>query len=199
MVSAAGSAPPHQAVPSTPLKQPTSAGVTAPGAEPRYCVTGSKKGGFPVMLEKRGHKKVTVVRNVTGDRTALLAVLKKRLGCGGVLNDDGSIEVQGERRPAIEKLLAELKCLKSVSKANQGAVVPAIAARVAEPTKIDKKMAGSRAPAKTVPEVELSAVTEQAAKRMKPKELKAQLKAAGLPIQGNKNELLARLLENINV
>lgn len=182
------------------VAKPTLAHVPDPGVMPSYHVTGSKKGGFPVTVEKRPcGKKVTVIRNVVGDRSALLSALKKKLGCGGVTNGDGTIEVQGERQAAVEKFLAETKCLKAVSRANQiaAAPAPARAEKVAEPTKIDKRMAEGRAPAKEVSAEELISVTEKAAKGMKPTELKAHLKAAGLPIQGNKKELLARLLERI--
>lgn len=158
-------------------------------------MNGSKKGGFPVAVEKRGHKRVTVIRNVEGDRDQLLSLLKKRLGCGGIVNAQGSIEVQGERRPGVERLLAELNCLRSVSRENtQAAAAPARVAKAAEPTRIDKKMALARAPVKDVSGVEPSQITEKEAKQMKPKELKAHLKAAGLSIQGNKHELLSRLL-----
>ena len=195
MTAASGATRPPAAASAKPT-----GGVAARGPGPSYRVTGSKKGGFPVAVEKRGHKRVTVIRNVTGDRALLLAALKKRLGCGGIVNEHGDVEVQGERRPAVERLLAELGCLQSVSKATQSAATPArpAKAKAVEPSRIDKKMALARAPAKDVSGVELLAITEKAAKQMKPKELKAHLKAAGLPIQGNKNELLARLLEHIN-
>ena len=151
-----------------------------------------------MAVEKRScGKKVTVIRNVVGDRAALLSGLKKKLGCGGVINNDGNIEVQGERQPAVEKFLTEMNCLKSVSKAKQASAAPSKAVKNAEPTKIDKKMAAARAPAKIEPAMEISSVTEQAAKRMKPAEMKVHLKAAGLSIQGNKKELLARLLAQI--
>lgn len=164
-----------------------------------YHVTGSKKGGFPVTIEKRScGKKVTVIRNVVGDRSALLSGLKKKLGCGGVINKDGSVEIQGEREPAVEKYLTEMNCLKSVSNAKKVAAVPAAkSAKVAEPTKIDKKMAELGGRKADSPAAELSSITEQAAKKMKPTEIKVHLKAAGLSIQGNKKELLARLLEQI--
>ena len=164
-----------------------------------YHVTGSKKGGFPVAVEKRNcGKKVTLIRNVVGDRSALLSGLKKKLGCGGVINKDGNIEIQGERQPAVEKYLTEMNCLKSVSKANKEvSAAPTRVTKVAEPTKIDKKMAAARAPAKDGPAVALSSITEQAAKKMKPAEMKVHLKAAGVSIQENKKELLARLLEHI--
>jgi len=151
-----------------------------------------------VAVEKRSHKKVTVIRNVVGDRDALLSGLKKKLGCGGAINKDGHIELQGERQPAVEKYLTHMNCLKSVSRAKKdSAAPPPKAVKAAEPTKIDKKMAASRAPSNNVSAEELSSITEQAAKKMKPAEMKVHLKAAGLSTQGNKKELLSRLLEHI--
>ena len=166
-----------------------------------YHVTGSKKGGFPVTIEKRScGKKVTVVRNVAGDSSALLSGLKKKLGCGGVISKNGIIEIQGERQASVEKYLTEMNCLKSVSMAKKVAAAPAKKeGKVADPTKIDKKMAelGGGKKASMMPAAELSSITEQDAKKMKPAEIKVHLKAAGLSIQGNKKELLARLLEQI--
>ena len=165
-----------------------------------YHVTGSKKGGFPVTVEKRScGKKVTVIRNVTGDSSALLSGMKKKLGCGGVINkDNGNIEIQGERQAAVETYLTEMNCLKSVSMAKQVAAAPVKKEgnKVAELTNIDKKMMSQKTSSAIAP-AELSSITEQAAKKMKPSEIKVHLKAAGLSTQGNKKELLARLLEQI--
>lgn len=197
--SGSGSATqPPAAAPSKQVEQLSLAGVPAQGAELGYHVTGSKKGGFPVAVEKRScGKKVTVIRNVVGDRSALLSGLKKKLGCGGVVNNDGSVEVQGERQPAVEKYLTEKNCLKAVSKAKKVAAAPVKAVKLAELTKIDKKMAEARSPSEGKKVAELSSISELAAKKMKPTEIKVHLKAAGLSIQGNKKELLARLLEQI--
>ena len=68
-----------------------------------------------MTIEKRScGKRVTVVRNVVGDSSALLSGLKKKLVCGGVISKDGIIEIQGERQSAVEKYLTEMNCLKSV-------------------------------------------------------------------------------------
>lgn len=151
-----------------------------------------------MAVERRScGKKVTVIRNVVGDRDALLAGLKKKLGCGGAINNDGNVEVQGERRPAVEKFLVEVNCLRSVSKAKQASTAPPPkAVKAAELTKIDKKIAAANGPKETVRALKLSSISEQSAKQMKPAEMKVHLKAAGLSIQGNKKELLARLLEH---
>eukprot|EP00984_Skeletonema_dohrnii_P014217 scaffold5955_cov89-Skeletonema_dohrnii-CCMP3373.AAC.1 len=135
------------AVPSKKIEKKMAFAETIPAGQGAtnlgYHVTGSKKGGFPVTIEKRScGKRVTVVRNVVGDSSALLSGLKKKLGCGGVISKDGIIEIQGERQSAVEKYLTEMNCLKSVSNAKKVAAAPAKKERkVAEPTKIDKKMA----------------------------------------------------------
>ena len=175
---------------------------TFPNGDIGYYVTGSKKGGFPVAVEKRGcGKKVTVIRNIVGDPAALLQGLKRKMGSGGVVNPDGSVEIQGERQPEVEKFLTEMKCLKSVSGAKKAAAAPVkAAAKAALPTKIDKKMAQAANPSANKPAAApIASITSEAAKRMNPTEMKANLKAAGLSIQGSKKELLARLLEQIKL
>jgi translation initiation factor 1 (eIF-1/SUI1) len=126
------------------------ASAAAPTPDPSlgplgYFVTGSKKGAFPVGLEKRGcGKKVTVVKNVVGDAGALLQALKKRLGCGGAVCPGGSsVEVQGERKAEVERFLADAGCVKAVSGAHKAAAAPAKAGaqKVAAPTRLDRKFA----------------------------------------------------------
>ena len=186
------------------------ASAAAPTPDPSlgplgYFVTGSKKGAFPVGLEKRGcGKKVTVVKNVVGDAGALLQALKKRLGCGGVVCPGGSsVEVQGERKAEVERFLADAGCVKAVSGAHKAAAAPAKAGaqKVAAPTRLDRKFApaggGGAEPAAAAAAAAVSTCSRDAAKRMKPPELKEQLKAAGLPTVGNKKELLARLLAHL--
>jgi len=79
------------------------------GVEARpYQVEKTRKGGLPVFVEKRAKgKTVTVVRNVSGDTEALLKLLKKRCGAGGVIRD-GDVEIQGDHRAAVESLLRAL-------------------------------------------------------------------------------------------
>ena len=68
----------------------------------------TKKGGFPISLEKRSSgKTVTVIRNVSGDTEALLTLLKKRCAAGGKAFDDW-VEVQGDHRERVETLLRGL-------------------------------------------------------------------------------------------
>ena len=203
-----GSAPPSVRTSGGTAQQPSASAPAAPTIPARapdnhlgYFVTGSKKGGFPVAVEKRAcGKKVTVIRNISGDRGALLSALKKKMGCGGVMNEDGSVEVQGERQPAVEKFLTEMKCLKSVSKAKKENAAPKKVEKTVALTKLDNKFAEANNLSKGKPvALEIASVSEQAAKKMKPAEIKMHLKEAGLSTQGNKKELLARLLEQIKL
>jgi translation initiation factor 1 (eIF-1/SUI1) len=69
-----------------------------------YTVTKTKKGKWPVRMEKRGNKVVTVVANVSGDTKALLKALQKHLGVGGKAEPD-NIQVQGEHVAKVEAFL----------------------------------------------------------------------------------------------
>eukprot|EP00121_Abeoforma_whisleri_P011586 Awhi_evm1s10691 len=104
----------------------TSSSVSSPNSSLNlgYSVSGSKKGGFPVQIEKRAKgKKVTVIRNITGDPTELLLGLKKKLGSGGVIIGN-TIEIQGEHQSKVETYLMEKGCVKAVSSANKAASAP---------------------------------------------------------------------------
>lgn len=75
---------------------------------PSFRVVRTRKGGFPVTVENRAKgKRVTVIRQVEGDAAALLALLRKQCGAGGVARD-GSIEVQGDHKQAVEAILRAL-------------------------------------------------------------------------------------------
>ena len=93
-------APPSEA-PAPAAPEPSS-----PGKE-GFQVGRTRKGGWPVVLERRAKgKQVTVVRNLTGDAKGLLAILKRRCGAGGRAEDD-FIEIQGDHRAAISAFLDE--------------------------------------------------------------------------------------------
>lgn len=92
-----------------PQPEPESVPPRTPGSsEPPFQVEKTRKGGLPVFIEKRAKgKTVTVVRNVSGDAEALLKLLKKRCGAGGVLRE-GDVEIQGDHRTAVESFLRTL-------------------------------------------------------------------------------------------
>jgi translation initiation factor 1 (eIF-1/SUI1) len=81
-----------------------------PAAKPKvraFSVARTKKGGYLIFLERRAAgKSVTILRNVSGDTEALLALLKKRCAAGGKAFPD-SVEVQGEHAAKIEAFLRE--------------------------------------------------------------------------------------------
>ena len=61
---------------------------------PAWRVRGTKKGDWPIDVEKRKHHTVTCIRNVSGDANALCAELQDALGAGGTVR--GSVvELQG--------------------------------------------------------------------------------------------------------
>lgn len=74
-------------------------------AGPAFSVERTRKGGYPISLEKRPNGKVvTVVSRASGDAEALLKALKKQCGAGGTV-EEGRVEVQGDHRERIEAFL----------------------------------------------------------------------------------------------
>ncbi|HPO16598.1 MAG TPA: hypothetical protein PLI09_24390 [Candidatus Hydrogenedentes bacterium] len=74
---------------------------------PAFRIARTKKGNYPIFLEKRAAgKTVTVIRNVSGDLDALLALLKKKCAAGGKAFED-SVEIQGDHCAKIESFLRE--------------------------------------------------------------------------------------------
>ena len=73
---------------------------------------GSKDGGLRVWRDskRRRGKTVTVIAGVPGGPSALAELagaLKRHCGSGGTVQDDGTIEVQGDHRErVVEKLQA---------------------------------------------------------------------------------------------
>jgi translation initiation factor 1 len=93
------------ALPEGPAAVPLTEGVDD-GPCP-YAVARTKKGGWPVRVEKRpGGKVMTVVGNVSGDAKALLKALRKVCASGGVARDD-AVEIQGDHRERIGAFLKE--------------------------------------------------------------------------------------------
>ena len=85
--------PPPAVAPSPPITASPSLAFT---------MTRTRKGGFPIHLEKRaGGKCVTVVGGLSGDLPPLLKNLRKLCGSGGVLRDEG-LELQGDHCEKLE-------------------------------------------------------------------------------------------------
>ena len=86
---------------------PKTAAKTAPPVEilpPAFTVARTRKGGWPLALEKRRGKMVTVIGNVEGDRKAALKAFRKLCAAGGAVRED-TIELQGDHRAKIEDYL----------------------------------------------------------------------------------------------
>mmetsp|Transcript_11831 Transcript_11831/g.26881 ORF Transcript_11831/g.26881 Transcript_11831/m.26881 type:complete len:589 (-) Transcript_11831:64-1830(-) len=87
-----------------------------------FSVSGSKKGGVPVALEKRPKgKKVTVISNVQGSAQSLVSALNSLLGCGGTCKQEASgqhwtVEVQGDHLERVGRALEDFGCLRGVKK-----------------------------------------------------------------------------------
>jgi translation initiation factor 1 len=91
--------------PHTPESEP--AATPATRANTPFRIERTRKGGFPVFLEKRPNgKNVTVIRNISGDLDALVVRLKKLCGAGGTVRE-GAVELQGDHREKVEAFLRE--------------------------------------------------------------------------------------------
>lgn len=94
--------------PAPPGDTPTS----SEGKPTSFHVARTRKGGLPIFVEHRPKGKVaTVIRNVSGDADALLSILKKRCGAGGVVRDD-AVEVQGDHHDTVEAFLKQSGALR---------------------------------------------------------------------------------------
>ena len=92
--------------PAAPPEKPV-AEIVRPKADAPFHIRRTRKGGMPLSLEKRqGGKVATLIGNVQGDADALLAMLKKRCGAGGVVRE-GAVEIQGDHRNRIEAMLRD--------------------------------------------------------------------------------------------
>jgi len=97
------------ALPDAPPPAPASpvAEIVRPKADAPFHVGRTRKGGLPLSLERRpGGKVATLIGNVHGNAEALLSLLKKRCGAGGVVRE-GAVEIQGDHRSRIEVILRE--------------------------------------------------------------------------------------------
>ena len=75
----------------------------------KYFVRRTKKGSFPLRVEKRSSgKKVTIVDNLVGNSKALLQDMKNKFGTGGIIKED-SLELQGDCLHKVSKYFNENK------------------------------------------------------------------------------------------
>lgn len=157
-----------------------------------YTVRATKKGGVPCVVESRKHHKVVVLNNIEGDSAALLSALQKKLGAGGVCKGK-SIEVHGEHHlEKIKNFCLNSGCVMGASKQNKTAA--AVATQKKNKTSNDKGK--NEASAKTKPSIDVTKpLSSKEIKAMKPIELKEHLSGRKLSTQGNKKELISRLLE----
>lgn len=95
----------HPAASEAPESAPPDPPPAGNAPAPKWRVARTRKGGWPLRLEKRpGNRSATVIGGVSGDGAALLALLKRRCGAGGVLREE-TIELQGDHRAAVQALL----------------------------------------------------------------------------------------------
>jgi len=132
----------------TPAGGSTSRGSDLGGTAEGFRVQATKRGGVPIEIEKRNKgKHVTVVKNVTGDLTALLKLLKTACGGGGVIHPDtGEVEVQGEHVERVEQVLRKAGCLCGV--AGGGGPMPAAEKPKAKKERSVKSLDAKRAQGK---------------------------------------------------
>jgi hypothetical protein len=96
-----------------------------------FTVHGTKRGGLPVLEEKHKHNYVTMVKNIEGDRKALLLELRNFIGAGGhvVANDAKAIEIQGRHQHEVEDFLVLRQCLVGVSASGAAAAAERVVNR----------------------------------------------------------------------
>jgi len=87
--------------------QAAASGEKSQAPRPYFSISRTRKGGYPIHIEKRGGGKcVTVVSGLSGDVPALLKNLRKMCGGGGALREDG-LEIQGDHREKLETFFKE--------------------------------------------------------------------------------------------
>mmetsp|Transcript_16211 Transcript_16211/g.44877 ORF Transcript_16211/g.44877 Transcript_16211/m.44877 type:complete len:175 (-) Transcript_16211:182-706(-) len=161
-----------------------------------YRIRATKKGNVPAVVESRKHHKVIVLSNIEGDVDALLSILKRKLGAGGVRKGN-TIEINGSADKQVEvikRFCVESGCLEGASKQTKGAIAEA-AAKGAKGNNNKKATENTVSPKPKAAVIDPSIVqSSKEIKTMKPNTMKEHLAARGLSTQGNKKELLARLL-----
>jgi hypothetical protein len=107
-----------------------------------FTVHGTKRGGLPVLEEKHKHNYVTMVKNIKGDRKALLLELRNFIGAGGhvVAGDPEAIEIQGRHHEPVEDFLVLRQCLVGVSASGAAAAAERVVGKSLENDESTKKM-----------------------------------------------------------
>jgi len=167
---------------------------------PPYTVRATRKGNVPIVVESRKHHKVVVLSNIEGDVEKLLSTLKKKLGTGGVRKDN-TIEVSGGKEKHLETITnfcIESGCLVGASKQTKEAVLAATTLTKNKNNSSKKQMNEKEEKMKQtidpIPLLDTIDITPKEIKMMKPTLLKKHLAARQLSTQGNKKELITRLL-----
>eukprot|EP00978_Attheya_sp_CCMP212_P016190 scaffold42226_cov45-Attheya_sp.AAC.3 len=166
-----------------------------------YAVRATKKGGVPCVVESRKHHKVVVVSNVEGDASTLLSALQRSLGAGGKICHDNTgtrIEVQGEHHlEKIRTFLLHSGCVVGASRAQKEEAAAVVMAKKSKSQKgaTTTKSDAEKSTTKGTSNLGSETFTPKMVKAMKPTEMKAHLSARNLSTQGNKQELIARLLK----
>mmetsp|Transcript_28927 Transcript_28927/g.33080 ORF Transcript_28927/g.33080 Transcript_28927/m.33080 type:complete len:131 (-) Transcript_28927:285-677(-) len=121
---------------------------------------------------------------------------KKKLGTGGVLRKGGSIiEVQGEHHlEKIKNFCLNSNCVVGATKQNKAAAASVSHKRKSIDTNSEKNAATAT---KAVTSGNVRPLTSKEIKTMKPTEMKEHLAARDLSTQGNKKELIARLMSSL--
>jgi len=142
-------------------------------------------------VESRKHHKVVVLTNIGGNVSALLSALQKSLGAGGkVGKGNTSIEVQGEHHlEKVKKFVVQSGCMVGASQQ----IKTDYDATAKQPTNNNNSPKSDVCCSKAVVKSAVLLSVKEI-KAMKPTELKVHLTARQLSTQGNKKELLARLL-----
>jgi translation initiation factor 1 (eIF-1/SUI1) len=166
-------------------------------SRPLYTVRATKKGGVPCAVESRKHHKVVVLSNIEGDVSALLSALQKSLGTGGVRKGN-SIEVQGEHHlEKIKTFCLTSGCVVGASKQNKAEAEAATGKKSKTNSKKSESATNTATTTLKAAVDGTAPLSQKEIKGMKPTELKEHLAARQFSTQGNKKELLARLLASV--
>lgn len=117
----------------------------AEGEVQSLTITATKKGSLPIGIEKRAKgKKVTVLKNLRGDKEQLLKALKDAIGAGGSVQGD-QIELQGEHPERVEAFLRReyMHCMVNVQGTKPSKTPKASAAAPSDPSSTARRVAAT--------------------------------------------------------